>query len=146
MTSSGVYTAEQIETVKQQATIITDRTIKKKPAAAAGPTRQDLSPCNPLIGWKTGNTTLPIGWKIKRHEYANQTVYFYMSPKGDIIKSRRAVLEFMFDDEEAGYSERDFLTVISGAKQRKVALQELYDAKLIRKGIKRKRRIKSSTT
>ena len=109
-----------------------------------GPTRQDLSPCNPLIGWKTGNTTLPIGWKIKRHEYANQTVYFYMSPKGDIIKSRRAVLEYMFDDETGGYTEKDFLTVISGAKQRKVALQELYDAKLLRKGIKRKRRIKSS--
>ena len=147
MTASGVYTPEQIEMVKQQATIITDRSIKKKVSAGGGggPTRQDLSPCNPLIGWKTGNTTLPIGWKIKRHEYANQTVYFYMSPKGDIIKSRRAVLEFMFDDEEAGYSERDFLTVISGAKQRKVALQELYDAKLVRKGIKRKRRIKSST-
>ena len=67
-----------------------------------------------------------------------------MSPKGDIIKSRRAVLEYMFDDETAGYTERDFLTVISGAKQRKVALQELYDAKLLRKGIKRKRRMKSS--
>ena len=144
MNASGVYTAEQIEMVKQQATIITDRSIKKKVATSSGPTRQDLSPCNPLIGWKTGNTTLPIGWKIKRHEYANQTVYFYMSPKGDIIKSRRAVLEYMFDDETAGYTERDFLTVISGAKQRKVALQELYDAKLLRKGIKRKRRMKSS--
>ena len=144
MNASGVYTAEQIEMVKQQATIITDRSIKKKVATSSGPTRQDLSPCNPLIGWKTGNTTLPIGWKIKRHEYANQTVYFYMSPKGDIIKSRRAVLEYMFDDETAGYTEKDFLTVISGAKQRKVALQELYDAKLLRKGIKRKRRMKSS--
>ena len=143
MTASGIYTVEQIEMVKQQATIITDRSIKKKPTTT--PTRQDLSPCNPLIGWKTGNTTLPIGWKIKRHEYANQTVYFYMSPKGDIIKSRRAVLEYMFDDEEAGYTEKDFLTVISGAKQRKVALQELYDAKLLRKtgGVKRKRRSKS---
>ena len=144
MNASGVYTAEQIEMVKQQATIITDRSIKKKVTTSNGPTRQDLSPCNPLIGWKTGNTTLPIGWKIKRHEYANQTVYFYMSPKGDIIKSRRAVLEYMFDDETAGYTEKDFLTVISGAKQRKVALQELYDAKLLRKGHKRKRRIKSS--
>ena len=144
MNASGVYTPEQIEMVKQQATIITDRSIKKKVTTSNGPSRQDLSPCNPLIGWKTGNTTLPIGWKIKRHEYANQTVYFYMSPKGDIIKSRRAVLEYMFDDETAGYTDKDFLTVISGAKQRKVALQELYDAKLLRKGIKRKRRIKSS--
>ena len=142
MTASGEYTAEQIEMVKQQATIITDRSIKKKTPAT--PTRQDLSPCNPLIGWKTGNTTLPKDWKIKRHEYANQTVYFYMSPKGDIIKSRRAVLEYMFDDEEGGYSEKDFLTVISGAKQRKVALQELYDAKLNRKTIKKKRRRKSA--
>ena len=142
MTASGIYTVEQIEMVKQQATIITDRSIKKK--VTTTPTRHDLSPCNPLIGWKTGNATLPNGWKIKRHEYANQTVYFYMSPKGDIIKSRRAVLEYMFDDEEGGYTEKDFLTVISGAKQRKVALQELYDAKLNRKGIKRKRRSKST--
>ena len=142
MTASGVYTSEQIEMVKQQATIITDRSIKKK--VTTTPSRQDLSPCNPLIGWKTGNATLPTGWKIKRHEYANQTVYFYMSPKGDIIKSRRAVLEYMFDDETAGYTEKDFLIVISGAKQRKVALQELYDAKLNRKGVKRKRRSKST--
>ena len=144
MTASGEYTVEQIEMVKQQATIITDRTIKKK-ATVNTPTRQDLSPCNPLIGWKTGNTTLPKDWKIKRHEYANQTVYFYMSPKGDIIKSRRAVLEYMFDEGDGEYSEKDFLTVISGAKQRKVALQELYDAKLNRKSvsIKRKRRRKS---
>ena len=140
MTQSGIYTAEQIDTVKQQATIITDRSIKKK--AQATPSRQDLSPCNPLIGWKTGNTTLPNGWKIKRHEYANQTVYFYMSPKGDIIKSRRAVIEHMFDD--GSYSEKDFYTVISGAKQRKVALQELYDAKLNKKSGKRKRRSKST--
>ena len=140
MTQSGVYTAEQIDTVKQQATIITDRSIKKK--AQAAPSRQDLSPCNPLIGWKTGNTTLPNAWKIKRHEYANQTVYFYMSPKGDIIKSRRAVIEYMFED--GGYAEKDFYTVISGAKQRKVALQELYDSKLNKKSGKRKRRSKST--
>ena len=140
MTQSGVYTAEQIDTVKQQATIITDRSIKKK--AQAAPSRQDLSPCNPLIGWKTGNTTLPNGWKIKRHEYANQTVYFYMSPKGDIIKSRRAVIEHMFED--GSYVEKDFYTVISGAKQRKVALQELYDTKLNKKSGKRKRRSKSA--
>merc|ERR1719336_1713826 len=140
MTQSGVYTAEQIDTVKQQATIITDRSIKKK--AQATPTRQDLSPCNPLIGWKTGNTTLPNAWKIKRHEYANQTVYFYMSPKGDIIKSRRAVIEYMFED--GSYAGKDFYTVISGAKQRKVALQELYDSKLNKKSGKRKRRSKST--
>ena len=143
MTSSGLYTAEQIETVKQQATIITDRTIKKKPAAAAGPTRQDLSPCNPLIGWKTGNTTLPNGWKIKRHEYANQTVYFYMSPKGDIIKSRRAVIDYMFKDES--YTEKDYNIVISGAKQRKAVLQELYDAKA-RREARRKKRSRSDAT
>merc|ERR1719187_2691284 len=139
MTQSGSYTQQQIEMVKQQTTIVTDRSAKKKIAA---PTRQDLSPCNPLIGWKAGNSTLPSGWKIKRHEYANQTVYFYMSPKGEIIKSRRAVMDYMFED--GSYSEKDFLTVISGAKQRKVALQELYDAKVYKKSIKRKRRSKSN--
>ena len=140
MTQSGEYTQEQIEMVKQQATIVTDRSIKKK--VASTPTKQDMSPCNPLIGWKTGNSTLPPNWKIKRHEYANQTVYFYMSPKGEIIKSRRAVMDYMFED--GSYSEKDFLTVISGAKQRKVALQELYDAKVYKKSIKRKRRSKSN--
>merc|ERR1712013_481526 len=54
-------------------------------------------------------------------------VYFYMSPKGEIIKSRRAVMDYMFED--GTYTEKDFYTVISGAKQRKVALQELYEAR-----------------
>merc|ERR1719410_1584505 len=137
MTQSGTYSQHQIEMVKQQTTIVTDRSNKKKVAA---PTRQDLSPCNPLIGWKAGNSSLPAGWKIKRHEYANQTVYFYMSPKGEIIKSRRAVMDYMF--EEGTYTDKDFNTVISGAKQRKVALQELYEARL-NKGNKKKRRSKS---
>jgi len=134
MTQSGSYSQHQIEMVKQQTTIVTDRSTKKRPAA---PTRQDLSPCNPLIGWKAGNSSLPAGWKIKRHEYANQTVYFYMSPKGEIIKSRRAVMDYMF--EEGTYNEKDFSTVISGAKQRKVALQELYDARLNKRNKKKKR-------
>merc|ERR1712083_840648 len=134
MTASGNYSQHQIEMVKQQTTIVTDRSSKKKIAA---PTRQDLSPCNPLIGWKAGNSTLPSGWKIKRHEYANQTVYFYMSPKGDIIKSRRAVIDYMFQDEN--YTEKDFNIVISGAKQRKAVLQELYDAKVKRRARRKKR-------
>merc|ERR550532_399195 len=145
---NGVYTEEQIETVRQQTTIITDRSGNKQKkgvaAGGVGGVTKDVSPCNPLIGWKAGNSSLPPGWKIKRHEYANQTVYFYMSPKGDIIKSRRAVIEYMFDD--GSYAEKDFYTVISGAKQRKVALQELYDSKLNKKSGKRKRRSKSRTT
>lgn len=135
MVQSGNYNQDEIEKVKaQNAPSQPDKNSKKKPSAIS---RQDLSPCNPLIGWKTGNTTLPPGWKIKRHEYANQTVYFYMSPKGDIIKSRRAVMDYMFDD--GSYSETDFNAVISGAKQRKVALQEMYDA---RTGTKKKKRVR----
>merc|ERR550517_2411636 len=130
MMQNGVYTEEQIETVRQQTTIITDRSGKQKKGVTAGVggvAKEVSSPCNPLIGWKAGNSSLPPGWKIKRHEYANQTVYFYMSPKGDIIKSRRAVIDYMFQDEN--YIEKDFNIVISGAKQRKAVLQELYDAK-----------------
>jgi len=135
MTQSGTYSQDEIEKVKaQNAPSQPEKNSKKKPSAIS---RQDLSPCNPLIGWKTGNTTLPPNWKIKRHEYANQTVYFYMSPKGDIIKSRRAVMDYMFDD--GSYSETDFNAVISGAKQRKVALQEMYDA---RTGTKKKKRVR----
>lgn len=133
MTNDGNYTQDQIEMVRLQTTPQTDKNGKKKPAV---PMRQDNSPCNPLIGWKAGNTTLPPGWKIKRHEYANQTVYFYMSPKGDIIKSRRGVIDYMFDD--GGYEEKDFNIVISGAKQRKVALQELYENKTSKKRKKKK--------
>merc|ERR1712088_1017352 len=102
MMQNGVYTEEQIETVRQQTTIITDRSGKQKKGVTAGVggvAKEVSSPCNPLIGWKAGNSSLPPGWKIKRHEYANQTVYFYMSPKGDIIKSRRAVIDYMFKDE-----------------------------------------------
>ena len=80
-----------------------------------------------LMGWKAGASSMPPGWRIKRHEYANQTVYFYMSPKGDIIKSRRGVIDYMLDD--GSYAEKDFNIVIGGAKQRKVALQELYDSR-----------------
>ena len=139
MTQSNEYHEEQIEMVRQQATIVTDRSGKQKKVSGGvgGAVRQD-TPCNPLIGWKTGNSSLPPGWKIKRHEYANQTVYFYMSPKGDIIKSRRAVMDYMFQDGD--YSERDFNIVISGAKQRKEALQKLFDAKDRRR---RKKRSKS---
>ena len=137
---NGVYTEEQIETVRQQTTIITDRSGKQKKGGVAGGVggvAKDVSPCNPLIGWKAGNSSLPPGWKIKRHEYANQTVYFYMSPKGDIIKSRRAVIDYMFQDEN--YTEKDFNIVISGAKQRKAVLQELYDAKVKRRARRKKR-------
>merc|ERR1719430_952266 len=139
MMQNGVYTEEQIETVRQQTTIITDRSGKQKKGVTGGVggVAKDVSPCNPLIGWKAGNSTLPSGWKIKRHEYANQTVYFYMSPKGEIIKSRRAVMDYMFED--GTYAEKDFYTVISGAKQRKVALQELYEARLNKKNKKTKR-------
>jgi len=138
MMQNGVYSEEQIETVRQQTTIITERTAKQRKGngSAAGVVK-DALPSNPLIGWKAGNSSLPPGWKIKRHEYANQTVYFYMSPKGDIIKSRRAVIDFMFEDGE--YTEKDFNIVISGAKQRKVALQELYDAKIRRRARRKKR-------
>ena len=131
MTHDGNYTQDQIEMVRLQTTPAATAAAgggggstggKKKPAT---PLRQDNSPTNPLIGWKAGNSTLPPGWKIKRHEYANQTVYFYMAPKGDIIKSRRGVMDYMFED--GGYTEKEFNIVISGAKQRKVALQELYD-------------------
>ena len=63
---------------------------------------------------------------IKRHELnANQTVYFYMSPKGDIIKSRRGVIDYMLED--GGYLEKDFTNVINGGKQRKMALLEFYN-------------------
>lgn len=135
MVQSGTYSQEEIEKVKaQNAPSQPEKNSKKKPSAIS---RQDLSPCNPLIGWKTGNQTLPPNWKIKRHEYANQTVYFYMSPKGDIIKSRRAVMDYMFDD--GSYSETDFNSVISGAKQRKVALQEMYDT---RTGTKKKKKVR----
>ena len=137
---NGVYTEEQIETVRQQTTIITDRSGKQKKGVTAGVggvAKEVSSPCNPLIGWKAGNSSLPPGWKIKRHEYANQTVYFYMSPKGDIIKSRRAVIDYMFQDEN--YTEKDFNIVISGAKQRKAVLQELYDAKVKRRARRKKR-------
>ena len=143
---NGVYTEEQIETVRQQTTIITDRSGKQKKGGVAGGVggvAKDVSPCNPLIGWKAGNSSLPPGWKIKRHEYANQTVYFYMSPKGDIIKSRRAVIDYMFQDEN--YTEKDFNIVISGAKQRKAVLQELYDAK-VRRRARRKKRSRSDAT
>merc|ERR550517_2387459 len=144
MMQNGVYTEEQIETVRQQTTIITDRSGKQKKGVTAGVggvAKEVSSPCNPLIGWKAGNSSLPPGWKIKRHEYANQTVYFYMSPKGDIIKSRRAVIDYMFQDEN--YTEKDFNIVISGAKQRKAVLQELYDAKVRRRAT---RNLTQSTT
>ena len=138
MTQGNEYSEEQIETVRQQTTIITQQKQKKGPTGnGSGVVRTDVSPGNPLIGWKAGNSSLPPGWKIKRHEYANQTVYFYMSPKGDIIKSRRAVMDYMFAD--GGYAEKDFNIVISGAKQRKVALQELYDARMRRRRKKRSR-------
>ena len=145
MMQNGVYTEEQIETVRQQTTIITDRSGKQKKGVTGGVggVAKDVSPCNPLIGWKAGNSSLPPGWKIKRHEYANQTVYFYMSPKGDIIKSRRAVIDYMFQDEN--YTEKDFNIVISGAKQRKAVLQELYDAKVKRRA-RRKKRSRSDAT
>ena len=147
MMQNGVYTEEQIETVRQQTTIITDRSGKAKKGGVAsgvgGQGAKDVSPCNPLIGWKAGNSSLPPGWKIKRHEYANQTVYFYMSPKGDIIKSRRAVIDYMFKDES--YTEKDYNIVISGAKQRKAVLQELYDAKA-RREARRKKRSRSDAT
>lgn len=153
MSQSGAYTPQQIEMVRNAQTaavpatkplpkkaggVNNNNTVDRTVTIPSGPTRADLSPCNPLIGWKTGNSTLPIGWKIKRHEYANQTVYFYMSPKGEVIKSRRAVLDHMFED--GSYSEKDFNTVISGAKQRKVALQDLYDSKMNKKKKKRKRK------
>jgi len=154
MTQSGAYTDGQIDLVRMQTTIVHTPKAPKKTTigvnnnssgertittsiAGGGPTRADLSPSNPLIGWKTGNATLPPNWKIKRHEYANQTVYFYMSPKGEIIKSRRAVIDYMFED--GGYTEEDYKFVISGAKQRKVALQELYDTRMNKKRKKRKR-------
>ena len=142
MTADGNYTQDQIEMVRLQTAPATDKNGKKKPAGTT-PQRQDNSPCNPLIGWKTGNATLPPAWKIKRHEYANQTVYFYMSPKGDIIKSRRAVMDYMFED--GGYSEKDFNIVISGAKQRKVALQELFDNRL-NKNTNKKKKVKGSVS
>ena len=49
-------------------------------------------------------------------------------------------MDYMFED--GTYTEKDFHTVISGAKQRKVALQDLYDARL-NKQSKKKRRSKS---
>jgi hypothetical protein len=146
MMAHGDYSEHQIETVRQQTTIVTDKSGKQKKVASGtvGAVKGDFPPpSNPLIGWKGGNSSLPPGWKIKRHEYANQTVYFYMSPKNDIIKSRRAVIDYMFRDGD--YTEKDFNIVISGAKQRKVALQELYDAKLRRRA-RRKKRSRSDAT
>ena len=95
-----------------------------------------------LSGWKVGNPTLPVGWRIKKHEYANQNVWFYMSPKGEIIKSRRGVIEYMFDEPGNAYSDRDFSIVINGGKQRKSALQEFYESKINKKcTLKKKKRL-----
>ncbi len=95
-----------------------------------------------LSGWKVGNPTLPVGWRIKKHEYANQNVWFYMSPKGEIIKSRRGVIEYMFDEPGNAYSDRDFSIVINGGKQRKSALLEFYQSKINKKcTLKKKKRL-----
>ena len=83
---------------------------------------------HPLAGWKVGSATLPAGWKLKRHEYANQTVYIYMSPGGDIFKTRRTMLDFMWED--GGYTEKEFAAVIVGGKQRENVLREHYEAKM----------------
>jgi hypothetical protein len=88
----------------------------------------DESGSNQLTGWKVGSSTLPVGWKLKRHEYANRTVYFYMSPTGEIFKTRRAILDYMWAD--GGCSEKEFSAVIVGGKQREALLREYYEAKM----------------
>ena len=93
---------------------------------------------NSLVGWKAGNPTLPQGWRMKKHEFANQTVWFYMSPTSEIIKSRRGVIEHMFD--EGGYTDKDFSIVINGGKQRKSMLHEFYEDKINRRCTLKKRK------
>ena len=52
-------------------------------------------------------------------------------------------MDYMFED--GGYSEKDFNIVISGAKQRKVALQELFDNRL-NKNTNKKKKVKGSVS
>jgi hypothetical protein len=83
---------------------------------------------NQLTGWKVGSSTLPVGWKLKRHPCADRTVYFYMSPAGDILKTRRAILDYMWAD--GGCTEKEFSAVIDGGKERAALLREYYEAKM----------------
>jgi hypothetical protein len=153
MTHAGLYTRQQIEMARLQTTpgSAAAAADKSKPLAAAasfsaaagnaaatnrlsaasgGALEADGDAADqPANVWKIGSSSLPPGWRLKRHPYAGHTVYFYMSPGGDIFKTRRAILDYMWED--GGYTEKEFSAVITGGGERREAvLRELYEAKM----------------
>eukprot|EP00090_Calanus_glacialis_P026941 TRINITY_DN4235_c0_g1_i1.p1 TRINITY_DN4235_c0_g1~~TRINITY_DN4235_c0_g1_i1.p1 ORF type:complete len:1427 (+),score=292.50 TRINITY_DN4235_c0_g1_i1:78-4358(+) len=58
------------------------------------------------VGWKTCNSTLPVGWKTRTHFWSDREKHVFLSPEGKIFTSRKSVLACM---ELAGiYSQEDF--------------------------------------
>eukprot|EP00091_Calanus_sinicus_P017775 TRINITY_DN38551_c0_g1_i1.p1 TRINITY_DN38551_c0_g1~~TRINITY_DN38551_c0_g1_i1.p1 ORF type:complete len:122 (-),score=13.60 TRINITY_DN38551_c0_g1_i1:74-439(-) len=71
--------------------------------------KESLKPPKPRtsdVGWKTCNSTLPVGWKTRTHFWSDREKHVFLSPEGKIFTSRKSVLACM---ELAGiYSPEDF--------------------------------------
>lgn len=68
------------------------------------------------VGWKTGNSTLPPGWKIRTHFWWDREKQTFMAPDGRIFGSRKAVLKQM--EAEGSYDLADFEKVRRGLKRK----------------------------